>query len=230
MARFLLGYCLVLVAQAGCTQTPGKDCKGNDLSSLPGADADACCALCANTTGCTAFTHDQYSKTGAKTPTCYLKSACPSLDSNPNAVAGVISNAPSFCGGEFSLCKDGSCALLDSSCGKCKPGQYACPLGATCIDNLKAYTTCPGLTGTYLDATLSEDARLDLLVKKTTTAEQIAQLVNNAPKIESQHLPAYNYLNDNEHGVKGTGHATVYPMGVSMGTVRYTRSATSTKH
>jgi beta-glucosidase len=51
----------------------------------------------------------------------------------------------------------------------------------------------------------------------------IAQLVNNAPKIDSKNggssvqVPAYNYLNDNEHGVKGTANATVYPMGVSMG-------------
>ena len=63
----------------------------------------------------------------------------------------------------------------------------------------------------------AEEARLDQLVNSVSTADQIAQLVNNAPTIESMDLPAYNYLNDNEHGVKGTANATVYPMGVNVG-------------
>jgi beta-glucosidase len=210
LATFALGL-------QACQLQPGMNCKGYDMNSAPGADANACCALCKTTTGCAAFTHDQWSSSGAKTPTCYLKSACPSVESNPNSVAGTLSSGPSFCGGEYSLCTDGSCALLKSSCGKCKPGQYACPISSTCIDDLTAYSTCPGLKGTYLDASLSEDSRLDLLVKAVTPSDMIAQLVNNAPTIESQHLPAYNYLNDNEHGVKGTAHATVYPMGVSTG-------------
>ena len=45
----------------------------------------------------------------------------------------------------------------------------------------------------------------------------IAQLVNDAPALARVGLPAYNYLNDNEHGVKGAARATVYPMGVSLG-------------
>ena len=121
------------------------------------------------------------------------------------------------CGGEYSLCADGSCALLKTSCNKCKPGQYVCPLSETCIDDLSAYHTCPKLKGTYLDTNLSEEARLDQLVASLSTDEMISQLVNNAPQIEGVGLPPYNYLNDNEHGVIGTGLATAYPMGVGLG-------------
>jgi len=68
-----------------------------------------------------------------------------------------------------------------------------------------------------LDWTLSESDRLDYLTKAVNVSAQITQLVNNAPAIDDVALPAYNYLNDDEHGVKGTADATVYPMGVGIG-------------
>jgi len=107
--------------------------------------------------------------------------------------------------------------LTNSACGVCPPNQYACPLTKTCFSNIEDYTKCGSLTGTYLDWNLPEDARLDLLVKAVPLSEQITQLVNNAPAINDVSLPAYNYLNDDEHGVKGTPHATVFPMGNSIG-------------
>ena len=122
------------------------------------------------------------------------------------------------CGGEFSLCADGSCALTDRSCGRCAPGAYACPLSATaCVAGLAAYETCPGLDGTYLDASLPEADRLAWLADRVPLEDMIGQLVNAAPAVDAVDLPAYNWLNDNEHGVKGTARATVYPMGASLG-------------
>ena len=56
--------------------------------------------------------------------------------------------------------------------------------------------------GTHFDWTLSEEARLSLLVNAVSTEEMISQLVNNAPAIASAGMPAYNWLNDNEHGLK----------------------------
>ena len=67
-----------------------------------------------------------------------------------------------FCGGEYSLCDDGSCALTKAACGVCAAGQYVCPLSTTCLSSLEQYAShCPGLTGTHLDWTLSEEQRLD---------------------------------------------------------------------
>jgi hypothetical protein len=65
---------------------------------MPGADAHVCCGLCSNTTGCKAFTHDQYNQQGKKASTCFLKSACPSRDRNANAVAGVLNAKPTPAG------------------------------------------------------------------------------------------------------------------------------------
>lgn len=128
--------------------------------------------------------------------------------------------ALSHCMGEFSLCPDGSCALVKSACGRCKPTQYACPLDKTCLHQVEDYATiCQGLAGTHLDSTLSPEARLDKLVDAVAQnlTELTRQLVNNAPAIDRLSLPAYNYLNDDEHGVIGTASATVFPMGVGMG-------------
>ena len=91
----------------------------------------------------------------------------------------------SYCAGEYSLCPDGSCSLVKASCGQCKPGQYACPLhNGVCLNSIADYVTkCKGLAGTYLDASLSEEKRLNHLVDAVATnmTELIQQLVNNAP-------------------------------------------------
>jgi hypothetical protein len=128
--------------------------------------------------------------------------------------------ALSYCAGEFSLCPDGSCALVPSACGHCQPTQYHCPLDGTCLHRVEDYATiCQGLAGTHLDTRLSEEARLNWLVDAVATnmTELTQQLVNNAPAIDRLGVPAYNYLNDDEHGVIGTASATVFPMGVGMG-------------
>ena len=107
-------------------------------------------------------------------------------------------SALTHCAGEFSLCPDGSCALVSSSCGVCQPSQYACPLDVTCLDSISDYATACKIAGTYLDVSLGEDARLDRLVDAVASnmPEVTQQLINNAPAIPSVALPAYNYLND----------------------------------
>ena len=60
------------------------------------------------------------------------------------------------------------------------------------------------------------EARLEMLVKATNLSEKIAQLTNDAPAIVRLGIPAYNWLNDDEHGVVRP-HATSYPNGCALG-------------
>jgi len=64
---------------AGCAATPGVDCDGNDLAKVDGvATGAACCALCANFSGCAVavLATDQNQ--------CLLKSACSGRSPNAN--------------------------------------------------------------------------------------------------------------------------------------------------
>ena len=64
-------------AAASCTQTPGIDCDGDDVSKVNGvADAAACCALCANASTCAiaVYATDQSQ--------CLLKSGCSARSAN----------------------------------------------------------------------------------------------------------------------------------------------------
>ena len=132
---------------------------------------------------------------------------------NPNG-EGVLDPHP--CAGEFSHCADGSCTL--GPCGVCASGQYVCPDFKTCVGSAAAYVQCPGLKGTHLDHELSEELRLKYLVEHTTLEEQAGQLKNMAPAIARPGIaiPAYNWLNDDEHGVKQQM-ATAFPDGPSLG-------------
>ena len=154
------------------------------------------------------------------------------------AVAGVLRVVPMFllllvlnlytivatpCLGEFVQCPNGSCVLdATQDCNACPSGGYLCPTisgnPATCISDISKYTSCPGLQGTHLDATLTEHARLEYIASHTTLLEQIAQLQNAAPAIHDQGIPAYQWLNDDQHGVARTpANATVFPNGVGLG-------------
>lgn len=77
-----------------CSLTSGQDCSGNDISSHAASDAQACCNLCTQTTGCKAFTHNQYDAHGQKVGTCYLKSACSTKTSAGSCTAGIVTNTP----------------------------------------------------------------------------------------------------------------------------------------
>ena len=58
--------------------------------------------------------------------------------------------------------------------------------------------------------------RITYLISHTVDLEQIAQLTNDAPAIPRLGIPAYNWLNDDEHGVR-LPHATVFPNGPGLG-------------
>jgi beta-glucosidase len=66
---------------AGCTLTPATDCDGNDLAKVTGvASSAACCALCANATGCS------LAVLATDASICLLKSACSGRTVNANRV------------------------------------------------------------------------------------------------------------------------------------------------
>ena len=57
----------------GCTTSPSVDCTGNDITKVSGVtNAAACCAICANTTGCVV----SVLATDESPTACLLKSAC----------------------------------------------------------------------------------------------------------------------------------------------------------
>jgi len=87
-----------------------------------------------------------------------------------------------YCGGEYSVCSDGSCALTKAACGTCPAGTYVCPLSKTCLSSLDEYASCPGLNGTHFDWTLSEEQRLDALLKAVSLTEMISQVSRSAAR------------------------------------------------
>ena len=133
----------------------------------------------------------------------------------------------SRCLGEFVRCPlagpgNGECVVDVQLCGNCPSANmssYLCPLdGKTCVVGFNALLSCPGFKGSHYDSTLSEDERLDYLVSKTSLDEKIQQLQNTAPAILSLGIPAYQWLNDDQHGVARTpANATVFPNGVGLG-------------
>ena len=95
---------------------------------------------------------------------------------------GLSSVSAGGCLGEFTLCPGGECTMSNTTCGRCKAGQYLCPSDlTTCVSSAAAYVSCPGMTGTHFDASLSVEERLDYLVAKVPLADQINQLRNTAP-------------------------------------------------
>ena len=51
---------------------------------------------------------------------------------------------------------------------------------------------------------------------KKNPKEKYTQLTNNAPSILRLGIPSYNWLNDDEHGVRNS-HATTFPDGCGLG-------------
>ena len=125
--------------------------------------------------------------------------------------------AANICFGEYSTCPNGDCALTMAACGSCPAGQYRCPVSSTCFSGPSAYSSCPGLAGTHFDASLSTDARLDYMFSTPwTAAEYISQMTENATAVERLSIPAYSWLNDDQHGVKEPD-ATAFPNGGALG-------------
>eukprot|EP00936_MAST-01D_sp_MAST-1D-sp1_P000772 g772.t1 len=130
--------------------------------------------------------------------------------------------------GEYQACLDGSCSLFEcnadgTAAAGCNAGAYLCPLPSPatgdwhCVDDATALLSgCPGVNGTHLDHTLPIDTRIDILVQRTNLTEQISQLTNGAPAMRRHGIPAYNWLSDDEHGVRGTA-TTYFPDGPGLG-------------
>ena len=68
----------------------------------------------------------------------------------------------------------------------------------------------------YRDSSLSPDERARLLVAEMTLEEKLSQLQHKAPAIERLGVPAYNWWNENLHGVGRAGTATVFPQAIGM--------------
>ena len=98
----------------------------------------------------------------------------------------------------------------------CAAGQYRCPLSNHCVDGAAGYLHCPGLAGTHLDHTLGTEERVGKLIAAANLTEMIGQLTNAAPPLEALGIPAYNWLSDDEHGVRGWD-STYFPDGPGLG-------------
>ena len=142
-------------------------------------------------------------------------------------VAQIV-RSQQLCFGEFTPCADGSCVMdVSVQCGQCDKGYYLCPpssarsAAATCAPSAESYSKVCRIVGssTHLDPSLGVEARLDYIVSHTTLAEKIAQLQNTAPALLNLHIPSYQWLNDDQHGVARTSaRATVFPNGCGLGT------------
>jgi beta-glucosidase len=74
------------------------------------------------------------------------------------------------------------------------------------------------LKGTHLDHTLSVEDRISYLTAKANLSEMVSQLQNGASALPRFGLPAFQWLNDDQHGVGRTPmKATVLPNGCGLG-------------
>merc|ERR1712166_992641 len=135
-------------------------------------------------------------------------------------LAGSALAVSDLCIGEYQHCATtGECTLFrcDGPGLHCSRGQYRCPISNHCVDNATALEDkCPGLRGTWLDHTLATEDRVSLLIAHANLTEKIQQLTNAAPSLEHLGIPAYNWLADDEHGVRGSG-GTYFPDGPGLG-------------
>jgi hypothetical protein len=199
----LFGVSLVVGAQqcsdVSCSTVKlqdGIDFLNQDSQKSVAATSVAdCCALCQKDAACFAFTFrkDQQS--------CYLKADGANPQTNKQAVSGLCGSKPTppACVGEFMPCKhngQGVCSM-SGECGTCKHGEYLCPSDqTTCVSGPEDYKSCPGLKGTHFDDSLDIEARIDYILKHTTTDEKIKQLWNSAPAIDHLGIPEFEWLND----------------------------------
>lgn len=135
--------------------------------------------------------------------------------------AGVVSTVADDvvgCLGEYQECSSGECTLFDCDGPgpHCAKGEYRCPISDKCVQGAAGVLECPGLAGTHLDHTLDTEERVSKLIAATNLTEQIGQLTNAAPAIEHAGIPAYNWLSDDEHGVRGWD-STYFPDGPGLG-------------
>ena len=80
-----------------------------------------------------------------------------------------------------------------------------------------ASTTKPKSTPAYLDTHLSPQTRAWDLVHRMTLAEEIGQMMNEAPAIPRLHIQKYNWWSESLHGIAKPGNVTVYPQVIGLG-------------
>lgn len=68
----------------------------------------------------------------------------------------------------------------------------------------------------FQDSSLDIEQRVNDLVSRLTLDQKIAQLMNQAPSIDSLGIPAYNWWSEGLHGVARAGLATVFPQAIGM--------------
>ena len=122
------------------------------------------------------------------------------------------------CTGEYSPCAPtADCSLFNCSFRRgehCARGEFRCPMTRGCGD--VSLRGC-GLDGTWLDASLPIPERLRLLSGNASLAEQAAQLTSpQSPPLERLGIAEYNWLSDDEHGVRGWD-ATKFGDGPALG-------------
>lgn len=140
------------------------------------------------------------------------------------AIAALVALVAAACGaatapncvGEFSLCPDGSCVLVDADCGKCPSGHYLCPDRVACVETAAEWGGCPGVRGTHFDTSLSIEERVEVIISQLNLTEKASLLTNESPAVERLSIPQYNWCNDDVHSVQAV-HATVFPDGCGLG-------------
>ncbi len=68
----------------------------------------------------------------------------------------------------------------------------------------------------FMNATLSVEARVRDLVSRMTVEEKVMQLMDQAPAIPRLGVPAYGWWNEALHGVARAGVATVFPQAIGL--------------
>ena len=68
----------------------------------------------------------------------------------------------------------------------------------------------------YRNVKLTQDQRIDLLLKQLTVDEKISMLGFRSPGVERLGIPAYNWWNEALHGVARAGKATVFPQAIGL--------------
>ena len=68
----------------------------------------------------------------------------------------------------------------------------------------------------YMDTSLSNEERAELLLKELTLDEKIAMMMDDSPAIGRLGIKRYNWWNEALHGVGRAGYATVFPQAIGM--------------
>lgn len=115
-------------AQCGKQQV-GIDFYGDDMETVTGILPDECCAKCADTAGCKAYSFVNYNSNGKSA--CYLKSGVGSKRNVVGVVSAEVTNPKPACS-----------TPQYGSCGSGSAGAQCCPTGFYCQPWNNVYYQC----------------------------------------------------------------------------------------